>query len=61
MKFVLNELFIFLNIYYITITEGTSKDYKTIQEIAHKTWPETYGAICQKSNWILCWTFLFRR
>jgi hypothetical protein len=34
----------------ITITKATSKDYKTIQEIAHKTWPETYGAILSKEQ-----------
>jgi N-acetylglutamate synthase-like GNAT family acetyltransferase len=34
----------------ITITKAISKDYKTIQEIAHKTWPETYGAILSKEQ-----------
>jgi ribosomal protein S18 acetylase RimI-like enzyme len=32
----------------ITITEARSSDFKSIQEIAHKTWPETYGAILSK-------------
>lgn len=32
----------------ITITRATANDYKTIQEIAYKTWPETYGAILSK-------------
>jgi GNAT superfamily N-acetyltransferase len=34
----------------ITITKATSKDYKTIQEIVHKTYPETYGAILSKEQ-----------
>lgn len=29
----------------ITIKEATAKDFKTIQEIAHKTWPDVYGEI----------------
>jgi len=29
----------------ITISEATSKDFKTIREIAYKTWPEVYGEI----------------
>lgn len=29
----------------ITISEATSKDIKTIQEIAYKTWPDVYGKI----------------
>jgi GNAT superfamily N-acetyltransferase len=33
-----------------TIYEGTSSYYKTIQEIAHKTYPETYGAILSKEQ-----------
>jgi GNAT superfamily N-acetyltransferase len=32
----------------ITITEATSNDFKTIQEIAHQTWPVTYGEILSK-------------
>ncbi|WP_413997974.1 N-acetyltransferase family protein [Flavobacterium sp. W1B] len=29
----------------ITIREAQSKDFKTIQEIAYKTWPDVYGKI----------------
>ncbi|SEA30538.1 L-amino acid N-acyltransferase YncA [Flavobacterium gillisiae] len=29
----------------ITISEATSKDFKTIREIAYKTWPDVYGEI----------------
>jgi GNAT superfamily N-acetyltransferase len=32
------------------ITIATSSDYKIIQEIAHQTWPETYGAILSKEQ-----------
>jgi GNAT superfamily N-acetyltransferase len=34
----------------ITITEATSNDFKTIQDIAHQTWPETYGDILSKEQ-----------
>lgn len=34
----------------IAISEATTKDFKTIQEIAHKTWPETYEAILSKEQ-----------
>lgn len=34
----------------ITISVATSKDYKKIQEIAHQTWPETYGTILSKEQ-----------
>ena len=33
-----------------TITKATSSDYKTIQEIAYQTWPDTYGAILSKEQ-----------
>lgn len=29
----------------VTIKEATAKDFKIIQEIAHKTWPDVYGEI----------------
>ncbi|PWA05905.1 GNAT family N-acetyltransferase [Flavobacterium psychrotolerans] len=29
----------------ITISEATARDFKTIQEIVHITWPHTYGGI----------------
>lgn len=34
----------------ITISQATIKDIPIIQEIAHKTWPETYGAILSKAQ-----------
>jgi ribosomal protein S18 acetylase RimI-like enzyme len=34
----------------ITISEATIKDLKIIQEIAHKTWPLTYGEILSKEQ-----------
>ncbi|RTY82525.1 GNAT family N-acetyltransferase [Flavobacterium sp. LS1P28] len=34
----------------ISISEATTKDLKTIQEIAYKTWPQTYGAILSKEQ-----------
>jgi GNAT superfamily N-acetyltransferase len=34
----------------ITIFEATSNDFKTIQDIAHQTWPETYGDILSKEQ-----------
>lgn len=34
----------------ITISEATSKDFKVIQEIAHQTWPDTYGEILSKAQ-----------
>jgi diamine N-acetyltransferase len=34
----------------ITITEATLNDIKLIQEIAHTTWPITYGAILSKEQ-----------
>jgi ribosomal protein S18 acetylase RimI-like enzyme len=32
----------------ITIVTATTNDYKTIQDIAHQTWPIAYGEILQK-------------
>jgi ribosomal protein S18 acetylase RimI-like enzyme len=32
----------------ITITPATANDYKTIQNIAHQTWPIAYGEILSK-------------
>lgn len=34
----------------ISIAIASSNDYKTIQEIAHQTWPETYGEILSKEQ-----------
>jgi ribosomal protein S18 acetylase RimI-like enzyme len=34
----------------ITITEAIPKDFKTIQQIAYKTWPTAYGEILSKSQ-----------
>ncbi|TDO83151.1 ribosomal protein S18 acetylase RimI-like enzyme [Flavobacterium chryseum] len=34
----------------ITISEATINDLKIIQEIAHKTWPLTYGEILSKEQ-----------
>jgi GNAT superfamily N-acetyltransferase len=34
----------------ITITLATANDFKTIQEIAYKTWPDTYGEILSKAQ-----------
>jgi ribosomal protein S18 acetylase RimI-like enzyme len=34
----------------ITISQATSKDIPIIQEIAHKTWPITYGAILSREQ-----------
>lgn len=34
----------------ITITEATPKDFKTIQQIAHKAWPVAYGEILSKNQ-----------
>ncbi len=34
----------------ITISEATSKDIPLIQDIAHKTWPDTYGSILSKAQ-----------
>lgn len=34
----------------ITITEATTADIPIIQEIAHKTWPNTYGEILSKAQ-----------
>ena len=34
----------------ITITEASIVDIKTIQNIAHETWPLTYGAILSKEQ-----------
>lgn len=34
----------------ITISEGTTEDIKTIQQITHKTWPITYGKILSKTQ-----------
>jgi ribosomal protein S18 acetylase RimI-like enzyme len=34
----------------ITISQATSKDIPIIQEIAHKTWPITYGSILSKAQ-----------
>lgn len=34
----------------ITISEATINDIKLIQEIAHKTWPNTYGKILSKEQ-----------
>ena len=34
----------------IKIIEATEKDFKTIQEIAHITWPDTYGSILSKDQ-----------
>jgi ribosomal protein S18 acetylase RimI-like enzyme len=34
----------------ITISTATSNDYKTIQGIAHQTWPATYAAILSKEQ-----------
>lgn len=34
----------------ITISEATTEDIKTIQEITYKTWPITYGKILSKTQ-----------
>jgi ribosomal protein S18 acetylase RimI-like enzyme len=34
----------------ITISQATSKDIPIIQDIAHKTWPITYGSILSKAQ-----------
>lgn len=34
----------------ITISIATYCDYRTIQEIAYQTWPDTYGAILSKEQ-----------
>jgi ribosomal protein S18 acetylase RimI-like enzyme len=34
----------------ITIVTATPNDYKTIQDIAHQTWPIAYGEILQKAQ-----------
>lgn len=34
----------------IKIIEATSKDISIIQDIAYKTWPDTYGSILSKSQ-----------
>lgn len=34
----------------ITISEATTEDIKTIQEITYKTWPITYGKILSKEQ-----------
>lgn len=34
----------------ITITPATSNDFKTIQDIAYKTWPATYGTILSEEQ-----------
>lgn len=33
-----------------TITEATPKDFKVIQQIAHKAWPVAYGEILSKNQ-----------
>jgi ribosomal protein S18 acetylase RimI-like enzyme len=33
-----------------SISEATAKDFKTIQEIAYKSWPSTYGSILSKEQ-----------
>ncbi|AOM79996.1 GNAT family N-acetyltransferase [Pedobacter steynii] len=34
----------------LSIYNATSKDYPIIQEIAHQTWPDTFGAILSKEQ-----------
>ncbi|HEY4619106.1 MAG TPA: GNAT family N-acetyltransferase [Flavobacterium sp.] len=34
----------------ISISKARPNDYKIIQEIAHQTWPDTYGAILSKEQ-----------
>ena len=34
----------------LTLSEATIKDFKTIQEIAYKSWPSTYGSILSKEQ-----------
>jgi hypothetical protein len=34
----------------ITISQATIKDISVIQDIAHKTWPNTYGSILSKAQ-----------
>jgi hypothetical protein len=38
----------------ITISEATSKDFKTIREIAYKTWPDVYGEILSAAQLGIC-------
>jgi len=38
------------NLIMITISEATVADFETIREIAHKTWPVTYGEILSKAQ-----------
>jgi isopentenyldiphosphate isomerase len=38
----------------ITISEATSKDFKTIREIAYKTWPDIWrNSICSTIEYML--------
>jgi len=34
----------------ITISEANSSDFKTIRDIAYKTWPDTYGTFISKAQ-----------
>ena len=34
----------------LIISEATSADFKTIQDIAYQSWPDTYGAILSKEQ-----------
>lgn len=34
----------------LLISEATTADFKTIQEIAYQSWPDTYGAILSKEQ-----------
>lgn len=34
----------------LPVSEATIKDFKTIQEIAYKSWPDTYGDILSKEQ-----------
>ncbi|TDE07190.1 GNAT family N-acetyltransferase [Flavobacterium sandaracinum] len=34
----------------LSVHEATSKDFKIIQEIAYKSWPNTYGSILSKEQ-----------
>jgi diamine N-acetyltransferase len=43
----------------ITIRPATPQDYPTIQQIAHQTWPETFGEILspQQIDYMLDWMY----
>ncbi|MDJ1501786.1 GNAT family N-acetyltransferase [Xanthocytophaga agilis] len=43
----------------IKIREATSNDFQTIQQIAHQTWPDTFGSILSKEQiaYMLDWMY----